>query len=53
MTKKNEAEIENLTEILSKIDENSIPLEFEFFSCRKNEKFDEIVQSLGLSTDNL
>ena len=43
MTKKNEAEIENLTEILSKIDENSIPLEFEFFSGGKNEKFDEIV----------
>ena len=51
--KKNEAEFENLTEILCEIDQNSIPLEFEFFSSGKNEKFDEIVQSLGLSTDNL
>ena len=50
--KKNEVEFENLTEILCEIDQNSIPLEFEFFSSGKNEKFDEIVQSLGLSTDN-
>ena len=39
--------------MLSKIDRNSVPFEFEFFTGRKNEKFDEISRSLGLSSDNI
>ena len=50
---KNEAKIENLTQILSKTDSNSVPFEFEFFTGGKNEKFDEISRSLQLSSDNL
>ena len=37
---KNEAKIENLTQILSKINKNSF--QFDFFTAGKNEKFDEI-----------
>ena len=50
---KNEVKIENVTQILSKIDSNSVPFEFEFFTGGKNEKFDEINRLLRLSSDNL
>ena len=47
------AEIENLTEILSKIDRNSVRFDFKFFTGGKIEKFDEISRSLGLWSDNI
>ena len=40
---KNKAEIENLTEILSKIDRNSVPFEFEFFTGGKNKHLTKLV----------
>ena len=51
--KKYEEEIENITEILSKIDSKKVPFEFEFFSGGKNKKFDKVMRSIGLSSDNI
>ena len=48
-----EKEVKNLAEILSKIDEDETPFEFEFFSGGKTENFDDICCGLGLSNDNL
>ena len=50
---KYEEEIENITEILSKIDSDKVPFEFEFFSGGKNKKFDKLMQSICLSSDNI
>ena len=50
---KYEEEIENITEILSKIDSGKVPFEFEFFSGGKNKKFDKLMQSICLSSDNI
>ena len=49
---KNEIDMENLTEILSKIDDEK-PFEFEFFTDGENKKFDDTMRSYGLSTDGL
>ena len=49
---KKEMDMENLTEILSKIGDDK-PFEFEFFTGVKNKKFDDTMRSYGLSTDNL
>ena len=51
--RKIEEEVKNLTEVLSKIDEDETPFEFEFFSGRKNETFYDICRGLGLSSNNL
>ena len=51
--KKYEEKIENITEILSKIDSDKVPFEFEFFSGEKNKTFDEVMRSIGLSSDNI
>ena len=48
-----EEEVKNLAEILSKIDEDETPFEFEFFSGEKTENFDDICCGLGLLSDNL
>ena len=47
-----ECDMENLTEILSKIGDEK-PFEFEFFTGGENKKFDDTMRSYGLSTDNL
>ena len=49
---KNEIDMENLTEILSKIGDEK-PFEFEFFTDGENKKFDDTMRSYGLSTDGL
>ena len=49
---KSEIDMENLTEILSKIGDEK-PFEFEFFTGGENKKFDDTVRSYRLSTDNL
>ena len=49
---KSEIDMENLTEILSKIGDEK-PFEFEFFTGGENKKFDDTMTSYGLSTDNL
>ena len=49
---KREMDMENLTEILSKIGDDK-PFEFEFFTGVKNKKFDDTMRSYGFSTDNL
>ena len=53
---KYEEEIENITDILSKIDSDKVPFEFEFFSGGKNKIFDEVMWTIGLiglSSDNI
>ena len=53
---KYEEEIENITDILSKIDSDEVPFEFEFFSGGKNKIFDEVMWTIGLiglSSDNI
>ena len=47
-----EIDMENLTEILSKISDEK-PFEFEFFIGGKNKRFDDTVRSYDLSADNL
>ena len=49
---KSETDMENLTEILSRIDGEK-PFEFEFFTGGKNKKSDDTMRSYWLSTDNL
>ena len=49
---KSQIDMENLTEILSKIGDEK-PFEFEFFTGGENKKFDDTVRSYRLSTDNL
>ena len=49
---KKEMDMENLTEILSKIGDDK-PFEFEFFTGGKNKRFDDTMRSYRLSTDNL
>ena len=41
--------VENLTETLSKISEDDISFEFEFFTGGRNEKFDEYIRGFGPS----
>ena len=50
---KNELDMENLTEILSKIGDDEKPFESEFFTGGGNKKFDDTMRSYGLSTDNI
>ena len=45
--------VENLTETLSKIDEEDTPFEFEFFTGRKNKKFDDYIRGIGPSTESI
>ena len=47
-----EIDMENLTEILSKIGDEK-PFEFEFFTGDENKKFDDTMRSYGLWIDNL
>ena len=47
-----EIDMENLTEILSKIGDEK-PFEFELFIGGKNKRFDDTVRSYDLSADNL
>ena len=49
---KNEIDLENLTEGLSKIGNDEKPFEFEFFIGGDNKKFNKTMRSYGLSTDN-
>ena len=49
---KNEIDMENLIEILSKIGDEK-PFEFEFFTGGENKKFDDTMRSYGISTDGL
>ena len=49
---KSEIDMENLTEILSKIGDEK-PFEFEFFTGGENKKFDDTMRSYGVSTDGL
>ena len=42
--------VENLTETLSKIGEEDTPFESEFFTGRKNKKFDVYIRGIGPST---
>ena len=44
---KNEIDMENLIEILSKIGDEK-PFEFEFFTGGENKKFDDTMRSYGL-----
>ena len=46
-------DVDNLTEILTKIGENDTPFEFEFYTGGKNERFNEIIRGIGSSSDNL
>ena len=48
---KNEIDMKNLTQILSKF--GKFPLEFKFFTGHESKKFDDTMRSYGLSTDNL
>ena len=46
------ADFDNLSETLSAIEHNQIvPFEFEFFKGGKNEKFDEIIESIDLNDE--
>ena len=49
---KSEIDMENLTEILSKIGDEK-PFEFEFYTGHEDKKFDDTMRSYGLPTDNL
>ena len=42
----------DLTEILTRIGEDDTPFEFEYFTGEKNKKFDDIICSIGPSSDN-
>ena len=46
-------DVDNLTEILTKIGENDTPFEFEFYTGGKNERVNEIIRGIGSSSDNL
>ena len=50
---KNEIDMENLTESLSKIGNDEKPFEFQFFTGGENKKFNNTMRSYGLPTDNL
>ena len=45
--------MDDLTETLTRIGEDDSPFEFEFFTGRRNKKFDEIIRGIGPSSDNL
>ena len=56
--KKFKKDVENLTKVLSKIGDDSDSkdedlFEFEFYTGGKNQKFDDHMRGLGLSTSNL
>ena len=38
---------------MSKIGEDGTPFEFELFTGRKNEKFDDYIRGIGPSTENI
>ena len=45
--------MDDLTEILSRIGEDDTPFEYDFFTSGKNKKYDDIICSIGPSSDNL
>ena len=46
-------DVNDLTEILTRIGEDDTPFKCEFFTGGKNKKFDDIIHSIGPSSDNL
>ena len=46
-------DVNDLTEILTRIGEDDTPFKCEFFTGGKNKKFDGIIHSIGPSSDNL
>ena len=50
---KNEIDMENWADVLCKIGDDEKPFEFVFFTGGENKKFNDIMRSYGLSTNNL
>ena len=46
-------DVNDLTEILTRIGEDDTLFEFEFFTGGQNKKFDDIIPGIGPSSDNL
>lgn len=51
--KNNEMEIDQVTEILARIDNDTIPLELQFFNGCVNQTFENYAKTFGLSPSNL
>ena len=48
-----EEDVNELTEVLTRIGEDDFPFEFEFFTGKKSKQFDDIIRCIGPSSDNL
>ena len=46
-------DVNDLTEILTRIGEDDTPFEIEFFTVGKNKKIDDAIRSIGPSSNNL
>ena len=51
--KNNDMEIDQVTEILARIDNDTIPLELQFFNGCVNQTFENYTKTFGLSPSNL